>query len=140
VQKILSIQNNIKSLLDQRPDEVTVIRNNQAQTVKAETVNIGEIIQLKSGEKLGLDGTLLSETASFNTSALTGESKPDTKFLSLCVGNFNSVRLFRWNWCSKSQLNFGERKQLFRCIGFCSKCDNGQNITLAFVEEVEWWF
>lgn len=70
---------NIKSLLDQRPDEVTVLRNNQPQTVKAETVNIGEIIQLKSGEKLGLDGTLLSETASFNTAALTGESKPDTK-------------------------------------------------------------
>lgn len=70
---------NIKSLLDQRPDEVTVLRNNQPQTVKAESVNIGEIIQLKPGEKLGLDGVLLSETASFNTAALTGESKPDTK-------------------------------------------------------------
>lgn len=70
---------NIKSLLDQRPDEVTVLRNNQPQTVKAESVNIGEIIQLKSGEKLGLDGELLSETASFNTAALTGESKPVTK-------------------------------------------------------------
>lgn len=70
---------NIKSLLDQRPDEVTVLRNNEPQTVKAETVNIGEIIQLKAGEKLGLDGELLSETASFNTAALTGESKPDTK-------------------------------------------------------------
>ena len=70
---------NIKSLLDQRPDEVTVLRNNQPQTVKAESVNIGEIIQLKSGEKMGLDGVLLSETASFNTAALTGESKPDTK-------------------------------------------------------------
>jgi len=70
---------NIKSLLDQRPDEVTILRNNQPQTVKAETVTIGEIIQLKPGEKLGLDGTLLSETASFNTAALTGESKPDTK-------------------------------------------------------------
>ena len=70
---------NIKSLLDQRPDEVTVLRNNQPQTVKPESVNIGEIIQLKSGEKLGLDGVLLSETSSFNTAALTGESKPDTK-------------------------------------------------------------
>lgn len=72
-------KSNIKSLLDQRPDEVTILRNNQPQTVKAETVTIGEIIQLKPGEKLGLDGTLLSETASFNTAALTGESKPDTK-------------------------------------------------------------
>lgn len=70
---------NIKSLLDQRPDEVTVLKDGKPETVKAEKVNIGDIIQLKSGEKLGLDGELLSETASFNTSALTGESKPDTK-------------------------------------------------------------
>ena len=70
---------NIKTLLDQRPDEVTIIQNNEAKTVKAEGVNIGDIIQLKSGEKLGLDGELISETASFNTAALTGESKPDTK-------------------------------------------------------------
>ncbi|MDQ1098561.1 MULTISPECIES: heavy metal translocating P-type ATPase [Chryseobacterium] len=70
---------NIKSLLDQRPDEVVVIRDSRTHMVKAETVQIGEIIQLKSGEKLGLDGELLSEKASFNTAALTGESKPDTK-------------------------------------------------------------
>lgn len=42
---------NIKSLLDQRPDEVTVLRNNELQTVKAETVDIGEIIQLKREKK-----------------------------------------------------------------------------------------
>ncbi|GAA4764278.1 MULTISPECIES: heavy metal translocating P-type ATPase [Flavobacterium] len=70
---------NIKSLLDQRPDEVTVLENNVAKTIKAETAKIGDIIQLKPGEKLGLDGELLSEIASFNTAALTGESKPDTK-------------------------------------------------------------
>lgn len=70
---------NIKTLLDQRPDEVTILQNNQAKTIKAESVNIGDIIQLKAGEKLGLDGELLSEIASFNTAALTGESKPDTK-------------------------------------------------------------
>lgn len=70
---------NIKSLLDQRPDEVTILENNQAKTIKADTAVIGNIIQLKVGEKLGLDGELLSDTASFNTAALTGESKPDTK-------------------------------------------------------------
>ncbi len=70
---------NIKALLDQRPDEVTILENNQPRTIKAEAANIGDIIQLKSGEKLGLDGELISETASFNTAALTGESKPDTK-------------------------------------------------------------
>ncbi|MNX42153.1 Zinc-transporting ATPase [compost metagenome] len=72
-------KSNIKSLLDQRPDEVTILENNVATKVKASDVKIGSIIQLKSGEKLGLDGELLSDTASFNTAALTGESKPSTK-------------------------------------------------------------
>ncbi len=70
---------NIKSLLDQRPDEVTLVENNQTKTIRAEAATIGSVIQLKPGEKLGLDGELLSDTASFNTAALTGESKPDTK-------------------------------------------------------------
>jgi Cd2+/Zn2+-exporting ATPase len=72
-------KSNIKTLLDQRPDEVTILENNQAITVRAENVQIGNIIQLKPGEKLGLDGELISETASFNTATLTGESKPDSK-------------------------------------------------------------
>ncbi|HUH26125.1 MAG TPA: heavy metal translocating P-type ATPase, partial [Flavobacterium sp.] len=70
---------NIKNLLDQRPDEVTILENNQPKTIKAHDAKIGDLIQLKPGEKLALDGELLSENASFNTSALTGESKPDTK-------------------------------------------------------------
>ncbi|PIF70272.1 heavy metal translocating P-type ATPase [Flavobacterium sp. 2] len=72
-------KSNIKSLLDSRPDEVTIFENNIAVKVKAFEVKIGSVIQLKAGEKLGLDGELLSDTASFNTAALTGESKPDTK-------------------------------------------------------------
>ncbi|WP_428229345.1 heavy metal translocating P-type ATPase [Flavobacterium sp.] len=72
-------KSNIKSLLDQRPDEVSILENNVATIIKASDARIGSIIQLKAGEKLGLDGELLSDTASFNTAALTGESKPDTK-------------------------------------------------------------
>jgi len=72
-------KSSIKSLLDQRPDEVHILENNVAVKVKAKEVQIGAIIQLKAGEKLGLDGELLSDSASFNTAALTGESKPDTK-------------------------------------------------------------
>ncbi|KQT18169.1 cadmium/zinc/cobalt-transporting ATPase [Chryseobacterium sp. Leaf404] len=72
-------KSNIKALLDQRPDEVTVVENNSPKIIKADQAQIGDVIQLKSGEKLALDGELLSESASFNTAALTGESKPDTK-------------------------------------------------------------
>ena len=70
---------NIQSLLDQRPDEVTILENGQAKTIPALQAKIGDIIQLKPGEKLGLDSELISDTATFNTAALTGESKPDTK-------------------------------------------------------------
>lgn len=72
-------KNNIKSLLDQRPDQVSILENNLTTVIKAEEAKIGSILQLKPGEKLALDGVLLSETATFNTAALTGESKPDTK-------------------------------------------------------------
>lgn len=70
---------NIKLLLDQRPDNVNIVVGSDIIEKKAFEVSIGEIIQLKSGEKLALDGVLISDVASFNTSALTGESKPDTK-------------------------------------------------------------
>ncbi|MBN8577957.1 MAG: cadmium-translocating P-type ATPase [Cytophagales bacterium] len=90
---------NIKSLLDQRPDEVTVADGNSTKVVKAETVQIGSFIQLKPGEKLGLDAELISENASFNTAALTGESKPDTKkkgdLVLAGMINLNTVALVR---------------------------------------------
>lgn len=69
----------IKALLDVRPEKVDVLRNGAHETVHPSKVEIGEIIQTKPGEKVALDGTLESEKASFNTAALTGESKPDTK-------------------------------------------------------------
>lgn len=69
----------IKALLDVRPDQVTVIRDNTSVTTEPSTVQLNETIQVKPGEKVALDGELLSENASFNTAALTGESKPDTK-------------------------------------------------------------
>jgi Zn2+/Cd2+-exporting ATPase len=76
---VAKAKRNINALLDQRPDEATVIENQIARVVKATEVQIGEIIQLKPGDKLALDGELLSSSATFNTSALTGESAPQVK-------------------------------------------------------------
>ena len=67
---------NIKALLDVRPNIASVFRENSWQIIKPETVQIGEKILVKVGEKVPLDGIILSENSSFNTSALTGESKP----------------------------------------------------------------
>ena len=68
----------IKALLDVRPDTATVLRDGNSISVKPETITIGETIVVKAGEKIPLDGILLTEKSSFNTAALTGESKPDT--------------------------------------------------------------
>lgn len=70
----------IKALLDIRPDKVTVLRNGSTTILNPAEVELGEIIQIKPGEKVALDGELVSENASLNTAALTGESKPDTKY------------------------------------------------------------
>ena len=69
-------KNNIKALLDVRPNIASVFRKNTYETVNPETVQIGETIQVKVGEKIPLDGILISEKAALNTAALTGESKP----------------------------------------------------------------
>lgn len=71
-------RNNIKALLDVRPKEATVFRDGNWKTIAPSDVKIGEKIQVKVGEKIPLDGILLSEIASLNTSALTGESKPSS--------------------------------------------------------------
>lgn len=68
----------IKALLDVRPDSATVLRDGIYLNVPPEIVAVGEYIQVKAGEKVPLDGEMLSESSSFNTSALTGESKPKT--------------------------------------------------------------
>jgi len=70
----------IKALLDIRPDEVTVLRNGLSKVVAPSSVQLDETIQIKPGEKVALDGELLTENASFNTAALTGESRPDTMY------------------------------------------------------------
>ncbi|ADB42702.1 heavy metal translocating P-type ATPase [Spirosoma linguale] len=75
---VLRARRSIKALLDVRPDEVTVLKNGKAQLVKAATVAVGDVIQIKPGEKVGLDGTMRSATGTFDTAALTGESVPRT--------------------------------------------------------------
>lgn len=67
---------NISALLDVRPEKATVIREGNLVIEKPQQVKTGEIIEVKTGERVPLDGTMLNEVAAFNTSALTGESVP----------------------------------------------------------------
>lgn len=68
----------IKALLDIRPASAWVQRNGSFAEVQPDTVSIGELIRIRAGEKVPLDGEMQSESSTFNTAALTGESKPAT--------------------------------------------------------------
>ena len=69
-------RDSISHLMDIRPDTADVERNGRVETVPPEEVRVGEVIVIRPGEKVPLDGTVTEGTSSLNTVALTGESIP----------------------------------------------------------------
>lgn len=69
-------RNNIQALLDVRPETATVLEEKGTVNKHPRDVSIGTRIQVRPGERVPLDGRLLESFASFDTSALTGESAP----------------------------------------------------------------
>ena len=69
-------RDSISHLMEIRPDTAEVERGGQTRTVSPEEVNIGEIIVVRPGGKIPLDGTVIEGSSSLNTVALTGESLP----------------------------------------------------------------
>ncbi len=66
----------IRNLLDIRPNYANLLKNDEIIKVKPEDVEIDDIIFVKPGEKVPIDGIILKNGSTFDTSALTGESKP----------------------------------------------------------------
>ena len=86
---------NITALMDIRPDYANIEADGKLEQVDPDEVSIGSIIVVQPGEKVPLDGVVVSGNASLNTSALTGESLPrDVKegdeIISGCI-NMNGV-------------------------------------------------
>ena len=85
----------ITSLMDIRPDYANVLRNGELITISPEEVEVGEIIQVKAGERVPLDGIVTEGSSMLDTSALTGESLPrgvtaGSELLSGCI-NINGL-------------------------------------------------
>ena len=70
----------ISNLMDIRPDFAYVERDGEIKKVDPDEVKIGEIIVVKPGEKIPLDGTVIEGDSSIDTKALTGESLPQDVF------------------------------------------------------------
>lgn len=67
---------NISALMDIRPDYANVEQDGQLEQVDPDDVEIGTVIVVQPGEKIPIDGVIVSGTSTLNTSALTGESLP----------------------------------------------------------------
>ncbi len=71
-------EKSIEELIKLRPDYANLLVNDKVEKVDPETVKVGDIIEVYPGEKVPLDGTVISGNSSVNTAALTGESVPRT--------------------------------------------------------------
>lgn len=88
----------VASLMDIRPDYANVYRENEIERVDPDEVNIGEIILVKPGEKIPLDGIVVDGESMLNTQALTGESVPrkvtvNDEVLSGCINNDGILKI-----------------------------------------------
>lgn len=88
----------IGELMDIRPDYANLIINNEAKKVSPQQVKVGDIIEVRPGEKVPLDGNVIEGISSVNTSALTGESIPreifpGTEVLSGFVNNNGLLKI-----------------------------------------------
>ena len=69
-------RDSISNLMDIRPDTANVLRNGESIVVNPSTIAVGEVVIIKPGEKIPLDGEVIEGSSSLNTIALTGESVP----------------------------------------------------------------
>ncbi len=69
-------RSNIKSLIALRPDHAVIVRGDERTTVNPADVKVGDIVEVKPGERVPIDGTLTNGAHAFDTAALTGESLP----------------------------------------------------------------
>ena len=88
----------VASLMDIRPGYANVYREDEIERVDPDEVNIGEIILVKPGEKIPLDGIVVDGESMLNTQALTGESVPrkvtvNDEVLSGCINNDGILKI-----------------------------------------------
>ncbi len=88
----------IASLMDIRPETARLIKGNDVLVLSPDEVQVGDIIEIKPGEKIPLDGIVIEGSSEINTSAMTGESKPvevkdNDEVMAGCVNMTSVIRI-----------------------------------------------
>lgn len=123
-------RDSISHLMDIRPDVAYAERNNQVVAVAPEQVQVGEIIVVRPGEKIPLDGKVIEGTSSLNTIALTGESVPrelsvGDDVISGCINLTGVIRV-------RTTRNFGE-STVSKIISLVESADANKSRSESFI-------
>ena len=121
----------IRSLMELSPREATVIRNGREARVPVEEVNVGDILIVKPGEKISLDGIILEGATSVNEAAITGESMPVEKEPgdTVYAGTLNQQGAFHMRATKRA-----EDTTLARIIQLVEKAQGERAPSQAFVD------
>ena len=123
-------RDSISHLMDIRPDMAYVEREGRTVAVPPQEVRVGEVIVIKPGEKVPLDGTIVEGATSLNTLALTGESMPreaavDDEVMSGCINLTGVVRV-------RTTKSFGE-STVSKIIRLVESADEHKSRSEAFI-------
>ena len=123
-------RDSISHLMDIRPDVAYVEREGRTLAVPPQEVRVGEVIVIKPGEKVPLDGTIVEGATSLNTLALTGESMPreaavEDEVMSGCINLTGVVRV-------RTTKSFGE-STVSKIIRLVESADEHKSRSEAFI-------
>lgn len=123
-------RDSISHLMDIRPDTAHVERDGAIATIPPDTVGVGEIIVVRPGEKVPLDGVVIEGRSSLNTIALTGESLPRElgvadEVMSGCINLSGVIRV-------RTTKNFGE-STVSKIIGLIEHADARKSRSESFI-------
>lgn len=123
-------RDSISHLMNIRPDVANVERNGKVEFVSPEEVEVGEIIVIKPGEKVPLDGVVIEGNSALNTIALTGESMPrdlneGDHIMSGCVNLTGLIRV-------RTTKSFGE-STVSKIINLVESADQNKSKSEAFI-------
>ncbi len=130
-------QRAIHSLLKLRPDKALVKRNGGTQLVRVEELSLGDIVVLRPGEHVPVDGTVVEGTSHVDESSLTGESMPVTKSIgsTLFAGTLNQSGGLELQVTKRA-----EDSTLSRMVKLVEEAQAEKSGTQRFLEEAEQYY
>lgn len=127
----------IQNLLKFRPSKVKIKKDNQIIEIPLEKVQVGDVVVVEAGDRLAIDGSVISGQASINQATLTGESEPVVKKIGDQV--FSSTLNESGSLLVRVE-KIGEDTTLAKIITLISQAASGKSATLGIADKFTTWY